>query len=152
MHTTSGCEFQEVAYFIFINPEVRRSTGYSYGAWEACLGLHFNTAAHISSQLRVVFFHPRDTMLVLVLAMAPCLCVSQVCVLLKRLNKSGCYLVWELPSTYPILCYKEIQVPSKIRVLVTFLQTLDLENFATAHRSSKRVINLARERWLLRAW
>ena len=35
-----------------------------------------------------------------------------------------------------------IQIPSR-----TFLQTLDLENFATAYRSTKRVINLAPERW-----
>jgi len=38
----------------------------------------------------------------------------------------------------------------KIKVLLseTLLQTLDLEkNFATAYRSLKRVINLARERW-----
>jgi len=56
-------------------------------------------------------------------------------------------------STYPTTGYKEIQVPSKIRVLPsrTLLQTLDLENFATAYRPSKCVINLAGERWTLRA-
>ena len=49
--------------------------------------------------------------------------------------------------------HKEIRVPSKIRLLPsgTLLQTLDLENFATAYRSSRHVINLARERWTLRA-
>jgi len=54
-------------------------------------------------------------------------------------------LAWELFSTYPTLCCKEIQVPSKIRVHSsgTLLQTLDLENFATTYRSPKRVINLA---------
>ena len=38
---------------------------------------------------------------------------------------------------------------SKITVLPSgsLSQTPDLENFATAQRSSKRVINLARERW-----
>ena len=47
------------------------------------------------------------------------------------------------------LCCKEIQVPSVIKVLPsgTLLQTLDLGKIATAYRSSKRVINLARERW-----
>ena len=56
-------------------------------------------------------------------------------------------------STYPTTGYKEIQVSSKIRVLPsrTLLQTLDLENFATAYRPSKCVINLAGERWTLRA-
>ena len=36
-------------------------------------------------------------------------------------------------------------------IFKTLLQTLDLENFATAYRSSKRVVNLARERWTLQA-
>ena len=49
---------------------------------------------------------------------------------------------------YPTLRCKEIQVPPKIRALpaVALLRTLDLENFATAYRSSKHVINLARQR------
>ena len=74
--------------------------------------------------------------------------LSQVGVLSKRMNESGWFLARELHSTYPTLCYKEIHVPSKIRVLPSgiLLQTLDLENFATAYRSSKRVVNLARER------
>ena len=74
--------------------------------------------------------------------------LSQVGVLSKRMNESGWFLARELHSTYPTLCYKEIHVPSKIRVPPSgiLLQTLDLENFATAYRSSKRVINLARER------
>jgi len=48
-----------------------------------------------------------------------CVCVrlSQVGVLLKRLNESGWFLAKELHSTYPTLCYKEIHVPLKIRVL-----------------------------------
>ena len=33
-----------------------------------------------------------------------------------------------------------------------FFQTPDLENFAMVYRSMERVINLARERWTLRAW
>jgi len=54
---------------------------------------------------------------------------------------------------YPTFCYKVIQVTSKIKVLSsgTLLLTPDLENFATACRSSKRVINFARERWTLQA-
>jgi len=50
--------------------------------------------------------------------------------------------------------FKEIRVPLKIRILPaeTSLQTVDIENVATAYRSSKRIINLAREKWTLRAW
>jgi len=47
----------------------------------------------------------------------------------------------------------EIPVHPKTRVFPsgTLLKTLNFENFATAYRSSKGVINLARERWTLRA-
>jgi len=43
------------------------------------------------------------------------------------------FLAQKLPSTTPTLCCKEIQVSTKIRVLVsgTFSSTPDLENFAT---------------------
>jgi len=43
--------------------------------------------------------------------------------------------VCRFPSTYATLCFKEIKVPPKIRVLPsgTLSQTLDFENFATAH-------------------
>jgi len=90
-----------------------------------------------------------------VLAMALCLrlCLTQLGVLSKQLDKPSWFLSWELPSTYPTLCCKEIQTTSKIRVLPSgnLLKTLYLENFATAYRSSKPVIKLARERWTLRA-
>ena len=43
-------------------------------------------------------------MLVRVLAMALCLCPSQVGVLSKRPNKSGWFLAWELLSTYTLHC------------------------------------------------
>jgi len=59
-----------------------------------------------------------------------CVChMSQAGVLSKRLNESGWFLAWQLPPTYPPLCYKEIRVPSTIRVLPsgTLFQTLDLE-------------------------
>jgi len=71
------------------------------------------------------------------------LCLSQVGVLSKRMNESSWFLVWELPSTYPALCEKEILVSLKIRVLPsgTLSQTPDLENFATAYRSLKHVID-----------
>jgi len=92
-------------------------------------------------------------MLARVLAMAVCLCLSQVGVLSKRAEQIWLVFGMGTFSTYPTTGYKEIQVPSKIRVLPsrTLLQTLDLENFATAYRPSKCVINLAGERWTLRA-
>ena len=54
---------------------------------------------------------------------------------------------------YPTLCQKEIRVYSKIRALSsgTLSKTPDTENFASAYRSSKRVIDLDRESWMLRA-
>ena len=63
-------------------------------------------------------------MLARVLALAQCLCLSvslsQVGVLSKRMNESGwVFVAWKLPSTYPTLCCKEIQVPSTIIVLRT---------------------------------
>ena len=58
------------------------------------------------------------------------------------------FVAWEPPSTYLILCKKEIRVSPKIRVLPsgTLFQTPDFKKFAWAYRSSKRVIDLARER------
>ena len=90
----------------------------------------------------------------LCLCLSVCLCLSQVGVLSKRLNESGWFWARELLSTYSTLCFKEIQIPSNVSVLPsgTVHQTLDLENLATAYQSSKRFINLARERWTLRAW
>jgi len=66
------------------------------------------------------------------------LCLSQVGVLLKRLNECGWFLACELLSTYPTLCFKEIQVPSKIRVLPsgTLLQTLNLEKHCATQQCS----------------
>ena len=84
------------------------------------------------------------------MGLCPSVYPSQVAVLSKRMNESGWCLAWELHSTHShaTLCYKEVHVPSEIRALHSgiLLQTLDLENFATAYRSSKRVINLAGER------
>jgi len=81
-------------------------------------------------------------------ALYPSVCLSQVGVLSKRKEESSWFLSLELPSTHPILREKEIRVPSQIRVLPsgTLSQTPDLENFVSAYRSSKRVINLARRK------
>ena len=115
---------------------------------DACSRERFLRSACRRLLVFIIFFYPRDAMLARVLAMALCLCLSQVRVLSKRLNESGWFLAWDRLSTCPTLSYKEMQVLSKIRVLSsgTLLQTMDLEHFATAYRSSKRVINLARAR------
>jgi len=75
---------------------------------------------------------------VLAMALSLCLCLSQVGILSKRLNELGWFLAWKLVSTYPILCFMDIQVPSKIRVLSpgTLLQTPDE---ACYQRSSRNV-------------
>jgi len=70
--------------------------------------------------------------------------VMSVCLSVRRsetgiVSKTtgGIELPWRLPSTCPTLCYKEIWVSPKIRVLPsgTLSQTLDLENFDPAIRS-----------------
>jgi len=58
----------------------------------------------------------------------PSVCLSQVGVLLRWLNKSSWFSVCRLLSTYPTLCYKKI-----LRSVLppgTLSQTLDLKNFA----------------------
>jgi len=55
-------------------------------------------------------FYPRDAMLWPYVCLSVSLCLSQVGVLSKRMNESSWLLVWELPSTYPVLCLKEILV------------------------------------------
>jgi len=73
-----------------------------------------------------------------------CLCLSVTSrgILSKRMNESSWFWALELPSTRPTLCSKKIRVSPKIRVLPsgTLSQTPDLENFASAYRSSKRVM------------
>ena len=66
-----------------------------------------------------------------------CPFVRQTVVVSKRLDKSSWFLARRLPSTIPTLCYKEIGVSPKIKVLPsgTLSQTPDVENFATASRS-----------------
>ena len=100
----------------------------------------------------IITFYQLDAMLVRVL----CLSVTSLCSIEtdERIELVFDILALQLHSTYPTLCDKEVHVPSKIRVLSCgiLLQTLDLENFATAYRLSKRVINLARERQTLRPW
>jgi len=79
--------------------------------------------------------------------------LSQVGVLSKRLNELSWF--WRGSFLSPILhCVKRKFGISKIKVLIpgTLSQNLDLEYFGLVYRSSKRVIDFAREMWTLRAW
>ena len=98
---------------------------------------------------RSVSFYPRDAMLARVLAMALCLCLSQVGVLSKRLNESGWFLAWDLLSTYATLFCKEIQVLSKMRVLRlwNFARNSGLRKFRhrpLVYRTDRQALSTAR--------
>ena len=59
-------------------------------------------------------------------------CVSQSDRAPKRLNGSSCFWLVSFSSTYPMLCYKEIQVSPQISVLLTetsFQTLVDVEKF-----------------------
>ena len=83
------------------------------------LTIDFVTSLQVSVLLNLNFY-PRDAMIARVLAMAlcPCLCVSvclsQVGVLLKWLDRSRWFLAWMLLSTS---VFYEIRVSTKIGVL-----------------------------------
>ena len=88
-----------------------------------------NTHLLMTDYFLFMYWYPRDAMLARVLAMAlylsvclsvcVCFCLSQVGVLSKRMNESSWCLVWELPSTGPALCLKEIQFSPKTRLLTS---------------------------------
>jgi len=89
-------------------------------------------------------------MLARVLAMALCLSVCPS-LQLKWLDGSSWFLAWRLLSTSPTLCFKEIQICAKIRVLLsgTFFVNSGLIKFRHGISIFDRAINLARERWTL---
>jgi len=64
-----------------------------------------------------MLFYLCDTMRAWVLAVVLCPPVSQVGVLSKGMNGLICFLVWKLLSAGLMLCFKEIQVSTRIRVL-----------------------------------
>ena len=70
------------------------------------------------------------------LSVRPSFCPSQAGIVSKRLDESSRVSTRRLPSTFPTLCYEEIWVSPKIRVLPsrTVSQTPDLENFAMSSR------------------
>jgi len=64
---------------------------------------------------------------------------SHACTVRKRPNRSSSFLIRRLPSAYLTMYRKGIRVSPKTRVLLcrNFPETLALENFATARRSSE---------------
>ena len=59
--------------------------------------------------------YPRDAMLWPSVCLSVCL--SQVGELSKRLDESRSFLVCKLASTYPTLCFEEIQVSTNVRIV-----------------------------------
>jgi len=84
-------------------------------------------------------FYPCDAMLAQVVAIALRLCRCSV-------EADGL-----IKLVFGNTVFKEIQVSTKIRVLTSGIlsKTPDLENFSLAYRSSRCVIDLAREGWTL---
>jgi len=85
--------------------------------------MYFFTARRYASAVYAVVAFP---------SVRPSIRLSQAGIVQKRLDESSWVLAWKLNSTYPTLCYKEIWVSTKIRILLsgTLSQTQDLENFA----------------------
>jgi len=82
-------------------------------------------------------------------------CLSQVVVLSKGMDGLSLimFLSWRLLSTSPTLCFKEIQVSTKNKgaFLVSCFKTPDFKKFRHGISVVERAVNLARERWTLRA-
>jgi len=77
-----------------------------------------------------------------VLAMALCLSVTNRCSI-KTDERIGLVLALTLLSTYPTLCYKKIQVSTKIRVLPsgTLSRTPELEKILFRHIDRQNVLS-----------
>ena len=61
-----------------------------------------------------------------------CVCLSHVSIVSNQLDRSSWFSAGRLPLSYPTLCYKEIWIFPKIRVIVsgTLLQTVDTYRIA----------------------
>jgi len=78
---------------------------------------------------------------VAVYVLAPCPSVSVTSrSSIETTERIELFLAWELSSTYPTLCYKDIRVPLKIRVLPsdTLPELRTLKIFASSSRSCGR--------------
>ena len=81
--------------------------------------------------------------------MSICVRLSQAEVLSKRLNESSWLLARDLPSPYPTLCISKLNGTFLWNFIIN--SGLKIFCFALAYRSRKRVIDLALQRWTLRA-
>ena len=84
---------------------------------------------------------------IVLVCLSVCVHLSQVGVLSKGMNG----LIWFWHGGFFDQSYTVLSKFGYFENIGTLPQTLDLENFATVGRSSKCVVNLARERWTLRA-
>ena len=73
-------------------------------AWEKRDVFSLDLTTATESLLRTIL--PRDAMLCIrdTIHGPVSVCLSQVGVLSKRMDESGWFLAWQLPSTYPTLC------------------------------------------------
>jgi len=84
-----------------------------------------------------------------------CVCLCHKSVLLKWLDGLSWFLAWRLLSASPTLRYKEINsdvYKNKGISFCNFFLNYGLRKFRHGISIVERAINLARERWTLRAW
>ena len=78
-----------------------------------------------------ILLHDSYACTVCAMALCPFVCVlSQVRVLSKCLKESSSFLTWELPSTYPTLCFQKIRTSPKITLGLRGYNPNNLWNFA----------------------
>jgi len=75
------------------------------------------TQTQYSNNNQFIFIARHYASAVFAVIVCPSVRPSQAGIVSKRLDESSRYLVWRLPFTHPTLCYKEIWVYPKIRVL-----------------------------------
>jgi len=104
-------------------------------------------------------FYPREDMLVaFAYWLWPCVCVS-VCLCPSVTSRSSIEAVERIEllvldnghGIFLLHCVKRNFEKMKVLPSGNLSKTADLENFASTYRSSKRVVDMARESWTLRA-
>jgi len=77
------------------------------------------------------------------LAMALCLCLSQVRVLWKRMNEFSWFLAWELPSTYPVLYFSLAVLDPRVSHAMDALFHLSLSSVILIDSSTGSLVHLS---------
>ena len=129
--------------------------------YSVCCFSPLSPIGHLRPRCTAAGFYPRDAMLARVFATALCpsVCLS-VCLSvtsrcsIKRDVRVNLVLALKLLSTSHTLCFKEIQVFTKIGALLsgTFFLNSGRRKLCHGILILERAINLARERWTLKAW